>query len=90
LGFSPHTLYFWGGLQNLIDLAGSEKVTTNIDRKREGGFINRSLLTLGTVIAKISEGKGFVSHLSFFHFSSKLIPSHFVFVVATFLFATQN
>jgi len=45
-------------LQNLIDLAGSEKVTTNADRKREGGFINRSLLTLGSVIAKISEGKG--------------------------------
>ena len=63
-------LFFFSGwlircapLQNLIDLAGSEKVTTNIDRKREGGFINRSLLTLGTVIAKISEGKGFAFFL---------------------------
>ena len=45
--------------QNLIDLAGSERSVTNADRKKEGGYINKSLLTLGTVIGKLSEGKGY-------------------------------
>ena len=56
---------------NLIDLAGSESSRVhgsggvvdkqqNAERKgrqREGGYINKSLLTLGTVIAKLSEGR---------------------------------
>uniref|UniRef100_A0ACD5U4W6 Uncharacterized protein n=2 Tax=Avena sativa TaxID=4498 RepID=A0ACD5U4W6_AVESA len=44
---------------NLIDLAGSEssKTETTGLRRREGSFINKSLLTLGTVIGKLSEGR---------------------------------
>ncbi|KAJ3016780.1 NADH-ubiquinone oxidoreductase chain 1 [Thoreauomyces humboldtii] len=42
---------------NLIDLAGSEKATTDMDRRKEGAFINKSLLTLGTVISKLTDGK---------------------------------
>jgi hypothetical protein len=35
-------------LQTLIDLAGSEKVVSdNLLRRREGAYINKSLLTLG-------------------------------------------
>eukprot|EP00164_Ancoracysta_twista_P000239 GFYU01000341.1.p1 GENE.GFYU01000341.1~~GFYU01000341.1.p1 ORF type:complete len:608 (+),score=194.91 GFYU01000341.1:184-2007(+) len=45
-------------LLNLIDLAGSERATSQTDRLAEGKYINRSLLTLGTVISKLSEGKG--------------------------------
>ena len=43
---SPH-LFF----QNLIDLAGSEssKTETTGLRRKEGSYINKSLLTLGTV-----------------------------------------
>eukprot|EP00899_Mesostigma_viride_P021453 jgi/Mesvir1/29309/Mv01568-RA.3 len=43
---------------SLIDLAGSEssKVDTLGVRRKEGGYINKSLLTLGTVISKLSEG----------------------------------
>jgi len=42
----------------LIDLAGSEKVvSTSAIRKREGAYINKSLLTLGTIISKLSERK---------------------------------
>ncbi|PWN33043.1 uncharacterized protein FA14DRAFT_162195, partial [Meira miltonrushii] len=40
---------------NLIDLAGSERAATEKERRKEGAFINKSLLTLGTVIAKLSE-----------------------------------
>lgn len=38
-------------LQNLIDLAGSEssKTETTGIRRKEGSYINKSLLTLGTV-----------------------------------------
>ncbi|KAG0286522.1 hypothetical protein BGZ96_009384 [Linnemannia gamsii] len=43
---------------NLIDLAGSEKATSNEERRKEGAFINKSLLTLGTVISKLTEDKG--------------------------------
>ncbi|KAI9283688.1 kinesin motor domain-containing protein [Umbelopsis sp. AD052] len=49
---------------NLIDLAGSEKATTNLDRQKEGAFINKSLLTLGTVISKLTDSKG-ASHIPF-------------------------
>ncbi|GAB5585721.1 hypothetical protein Unana1_00621 [Umbelopsis nana] len=42
---------------NLIDLAGSEKAASHSDRRKEGAFINKSLLTLGTVISKLTEDK---------------------------------
>ncbi|KAL6784755.1 KIN7A [Auxenochlorella protothecoides x Auxenochlorella symbiontica] len=45
-------------LLNLIDLAGSESAKAEIHSKQrmEGSFINKSLLTLGTVIHKLAEG----------------------------------
>ncbi|XP_042017344.1 kinesin-like protein KIN-7D, mitochondrial [Salvia splendens] len=55
---------------NLIDLAGSEssKTETTGIRRKEGSYINKSLLTLGTVInvkviGKLSEGKA--SHVPY-------------------------
>ena len=42
---------------SLIDLAGSEKAAESRERRQEGAHINKSLLTLGTVIAKLSEWK---------------------------------
>ncbi|KAK5173401.1 Kinesin-like protein kip2 [Saxophila tyrrhenica] len=39
---------------SLIDLAGSEKAAENKERRAEGAHINKSLLTLGTVIARLS------------------------------------
>ena len=42
---------------SLIDLAGSEKAAESKDRRAEGGHINKSLLTLGTVIARLSGEK---------------------------------
>ncbi|KAL6523184.1 hypothetical protein OROGR_016787 [Orobanche gracilis] len=50
---------------NLIDLAGSESSkagTTGLCRK-EGSYINKSLLTLGTVISKLTDGKS--SHVPY-------------------------
>lgn len=44
---------------NLVDLAGSERVANtgaHGDRLKEAGHINTSLLTLGSVIGKLSEG----------------------------------
>lgn len=41
--------------QNLIDLAGSEKAASDQDRRKEGSYINKSLLTLGTVISKLTD-----------------------------------
>ncbi|KAI8366582.1 P-loop containing nucleoside triphosphate hydrolase protein [Blakeslea trispora] len=43
---------------NLIDLAGSEKAASNEERRKEGSYINKSLLTLGTVISKLTESNG--------------------------------
>ena len=43
----------------LVDLAGSERIAkTGAEglRMKEGASINKSLLTLGTVINKLSEG----------------------------------
>ncbi|XP_010472123.1 PREDICTED: kinesin-like protein KIN-7M, chloroplastic isoform X2 [Camelina sativa] len=50
---------------NLIDLAGSEssKTETTGLRRKEGAYINKSLLTLGTVIGKLTEGK--TTHVPF-------------------------
>ena len=42
---------------SLIDLAGSERAAENRDRRAEGGHINKSLLTLGTIIARLSSEK---------------------------------
>jgi len=42
---------------SLIDLAGSEKAAENKERRTEGAHINKSLLTLGTVIANLSGEK---------------------------------
>lgn len=55
----PQTMDIRQSNLNLIDLAGSEssKAETTGLRRREGSFINKSLLTLGTIISKLSEGK---------------------------------
>lgn len=42
---------------SLIDLAGSEKAADNKERRTEGSHINKSLLTLGTVIGRLSSDK---------------------------------
>ncbi|KAK8125259.1 kinesin [Apiospora kogelbergensis] len=42
---------------SLIDLAGSEKAAESKERRQEGGHINKSLLTLGNVISKLSDAK---------------------------------
>jgi centromeric protein E len=48
---------------NLVDLAGSERASQTGavgQRYKEGCAINRSLLQLGNVVQKLSEGKGYV------------------------------
>lgn len=57
---------------SLIDLAGSEKAADNKERRTEGSHINKSLLTLGTVIANLSgekdkagDAKGTTKHLPY-------------------------
>eukprot|EP00889_Picochlorum_renovo_P006018 jgi/Picre1/33048/NNA_008374.t1 len=50
---------------NLVDLAGSERISktgAEGQRKKEGAAINKSLLSLGTVISKLSEG---ASHIPY-------------------------
>jgi centromeric protein E len=42
---------------SLIDLAGSERAAETKERRTEGAHINKSLLTLGTVISKLSGEK---------------------------------
>ncbi|KAH9693220.1 kinesin-like protein KIN-7I [Citrus sinensis] len=45
---------------NFVDLAGSERASQTLNagaRLKEGSHINRSLLTLGTVIRKLSKGR---------------------------------
>ncbi|CAN1730259.1 Kinesin-like protein KIN-7E, chloroplastic [Linum perenne] len=51
--------------QHLIDLAGSEssKSETTGMRRKEGSYINKSLLTLGTVISKLTDSKA--THVPF-------------------------
>ena len=51
---------------NLIDLAGSERAASEAARRKEGAYINKSLLTLGTVIAKLTEpGAGADAHIPY-------------------------
>lgn len=50
---------------NFCDLAGSERATTHIDRRKEGAYINKSLLALGTVITKLSENTTNMSHIPY-------------------------
>lgn len=42
---------------SLIDLAGSERAAEDKERRTEGAHINKSLLTLGTVVSKLSSTK---------------------------------
>lgn len=42
---------------SLIDLAGSERAAENKERRTEGSHINKSLLTLGNVVASLSGKK---------------------------------
>lgn len=49
----------WVSALTLVDLAGSERIAktgAEGQRMKEGAAINKSLLTLGTVINKLSEG----------------------------------
>ncbi|KAF7299577.1 Kinesin-like protein [Mycena chlorophos] len=52
---------------SLIDLAGSERATSDKERTREGKYINTSLLTLGTVISTLAENaaKGKSDHVPY-------------------------
>ncbi|XP_024541211.1 kinesin-like protein KIN-7L [Selaginella moellendorffii] len=53
---------------NLVDLAGSERVAKTGAggvRLKEGQHINKSLMTLGTVINKLSEGPGKGGHIPY-------------------------
>ncbi|KAF8527599.1 kinesin-domain-containing protein [Hysterangium stoloniferum] len=52
---------------SLIDLAGSEKATSDKERTREGKYINTSLLTLGSVIGTLAENhaKGKSDHIPY-------------------------
>ncbi|BGP54833.1 Kinesin-like protein kip2 [Rhodotorula sphaerocarpa] len=50
---------------NLIDLAGSESATGQEERRKEGAFINKSLLTLGTVIGKLTDPSSSSAHIPY-------------------------
>lgn len=41
---------------HLIDLAGSESAASSVERRKEGAFINKSLLSLSNVISKLARG----------------------------------
>ena len=61
LGESKRSGLLPGGVRvstlSLIDLAGSERAAETKERRTEGSHINKSLLTLGTVIARLSGDK---------------------------------
>lgn len=59
-------------LLNFCDLAGSERATSHNDRRVEGGYINKSLLALGTVITKLSESTNIGSSVHIPYRDSKL------------------
>lgn len=48
----------------LCDLAGSERAVSQTERRKEGSYINKSLLTLGTVISRLSLG-GAANHIPY-------------------------
>lgn len=48
----------------LCDLAGSERAASQTERRKEGAYINKSLLTLGTVISRLSIG-GAANHIPY-------------------------
>ncbi|KAH3679005.1 hypothetical protein WICPIJ_008746 [Wickerhamomyces pijperi] len=50
---------------SLCDLAGSEKATSSNERRKEGAFINKSLLALGSVIVKLSSPQTSVGHIPY-------------------------
>lgn len=50
---------------SLCDLAGSEKATSSNERRKEGAFINKSLLALGSVIVKLSTPQTSVGHIPY-------------------------
>lgn len=50
---------------SLCDLAGSEKATAQHERRKEGSFINKSLLALGSVIVKLSSASTSVGHIPY-------------------------
>lgn len=50
---------------SLIDLAGSESATSQLERRAEGAFINKSLLTLEKVIASLTSENKHLSHVPF-------------------------
>ncbi|OAV89628.1 hypothetical protein PTTG_05251 [Puccinia triticina 1-1 BBBD Race 1] len=47
---------------NLIDLAGSESAASSTERRKEGAFINKSLLALSNVISKLSRREAHVPY----------------------------
>lgn len=49
----------------LCDLAGSERAADNDERRKEGSFINKSLLTLALIIGRLSDSSTGSSHLPF-------------------------
>lgn len=49
----------------LCDLAGSERAVSQVERRKEGSFINKSLLTLGTIIARLSSGSPGMGHIPY-------------------------
>lgn len=57
---------------NFCDLAGSERAVSHTDRRKEGAYINKSLLALGTVITKLSESPGINSNVHIPYRDSKL------------------
>ncbi|SCZ97980.1 BZ3500_MvSof-1268-A1-R1_Chr3-3g06498 [Microbotryum saponariae] len=50
---------------SLIDLAGSEQATSQLERRNEGAFINKSLLTLEKVIASLTDGSKIKPHVPY-------------------------
>lgn len=51
-----NSIPFFFFVQNFVDLAGSERASQTLSagtRLKEGCHINRSLLTLGTVVRKL-------------------------------------
>ena len=49
----------------LCDLAGSERAVSQTERRKEGSYINKSLLTLGTIIARLSSSGSSLAHIPY-------------------------